>query len=168
MHEARVLKGHLERELAACRTLLLLSARLQEALVARDSQAIHEISSRQTRQMGAMEARIAEGRGSLIALALSLGLDPATANVSQTASILEARAPELAASLCLLRDEIAACAEELTHANWVNAQLLESGMDGIRFTFRMLAEATSEREPVYAAAASPARPAASLLLDQRA
>lgn len=167
MHEAHVLRDALDRELAAYQALLALGEKLQTALVARDTETIHDIAKRQTSLLAQAERLGPESQEALTRLVARLGVDSEGATVLSAAERLESSDAEMAVELRSRRNQIADCVDRLANTNWVNAQLLDSAMDAIRFTFQLFAGGASEPEVGYPAAEG-ARRVASVLLDQHA
>jgi hypothetical protein len=115
--------------------LLELSDAQRAALLLHDTPEVDRLTAAQD----ALSLRAAQARDrsrrALESVASALDLSPAAATLTDVADRIGAPA---AANLQGLRDDLAQTLDELGRRNLLNALLLESAMDAVRFTFLLI------------------------------
>lgn len=163
MSEAQIaLRGILDRQKAVYAELLSLAEQQSDALIARRTNALEEIESRQSAllsQASRLETKAAEA---LRGLGESLSLD-GVPTVSTVAAQLGTTDGAVLHGLCA---DISAIVDRLARVIRVNAELFESAMDCVRFTVDLLAGSRQSPAVCYPAMDAQRR-RATLMVDQR-
>jgi hypothetical protein len=139
------LKYALEEEEKAYAQLLALSERQQSALIERRTAELLEVATLQEKMLLEVSRLDIAGADALDRAAQQAGL---SGSVSLT-DLTDHLTPQQAKPLQEVRASLHSIVHQLRKTNRVNKELLESGLDTVGFTFRLLAKSAQDEDPCY-------------------